>query len=211
MTSDRNSGEVWAHFGIEPVLVHTQIGRRISQADESRQYLAARGDWGCFMVVTLMVLTAHVFPSLFAIHSFQPTLFRQRACATTLRGDWGVRIVGGPIMSHGALSAPRLSKTTSRPLSDPMFNNGWSRYIRVGTGMSTMKTRARLEGPSGQYTQCKRAHCRGWLARIDKDTKAKRNKRIFAAWMACHTLEEIGEQEGIHKDTVSETCREMVN
>jgi transcriptional regulator with XRE-family HTH domain len=52
---------------------------------------------------------------------------------------------------------------------------------------------------------------RDWLSRIDKDTKEKRNKRIFASWLACHTQEEIAEQEGITKETVSEICQKMAN
>jgi len=43
-----------------------------------------------------------------------------------------------------------------------------------------------------------------WLSRIDKDTKAKRDRRIFSQWLACYTQEEIAEKEGITKETVSE-------
>jgi hypothetical protein len=50
---------------------------------------------------------------------------------------------------------------------------------------------------------------RNYLSRIDKDTKAARDRRIFDLWMACHTQQEIGEAVGCHKDTVSEICRKM--
>ena len=52
---------------------------------------------------------------------------------------------------------------------------------------------------------------RSWLSRIDKDTKAKRNKRIFAAWMACYTQEEIAEKEGFERTTVTKIVEEYVN
>jgi len=48
-----------------------------------------------------------------------------------------------------------------------------------------------------------------WLSRIDKDTKDARNKRIFDKWLACWTQEEIAASENIHKDTVSEICRDF--
>ncbi len=35
---------------------------------------------------------------------------------------------------------------------------------------------------------------RGWLARIDKDTKVKRDRQIFDLWMACYTQEEIAQR-----------------
>ena len=45
---------------------------------------------------------------------------------------------------------------------------------------------------------------RNWLSRTDKETKEKRNKRIFAAWMACYTQQEIAEKEGISQQTVAQ-------
>jgi hypothetical protein len=48
---------------------------------------------------------------------------------------------------------------------------------------------------------------REWLARTDKDSKEKRNKRIFDLWLACHTQEEIAEEVGVTKETVSEICQ----
>jgi hypothetical protein len=50
---------------------------------------------------------------------------------------------------------------------------------------------------------------RDYLSRMDKDFKEARNRRIFDLWMACHTLEEITETVGVHKDTVSEVCRNL--
>jgi len=44
----------------------------------------------------------------------------------------------------------------------------------------------------------------GWLSRVDKDSKEKRDKRIFDLWLACHTQEEIADSEGVTKETVSE-------
>ena len=48
---------------------------------------------------------------------------------------------------------------------------------------------------------------RDWLSRVDKDSKEARDKRIFDLWLACWTLDEIAEDTGVHKDTVSEVCR----
>jgi len=50
---------------------------------------------------------------------------------------------------------------------------------------------------------------RDWLSRIDKDSKAARNKRIFAAWLACDTQEEIAERESVSRMDVSRVCNEM--
>lgn len=51
---------------------------------------------------------------------------------------------------------------------------------------------------------------RGWLSRIDKDSKEARNKRIFSFWLACYTQEEIAEREGVTKETVSEVVRQKM-
>jgi hypothetical protein len=48
-----------------------------------------------------------------------------------------------------------------------------------------------------------------WLSRVDKDAKDARNKRIFAAWLACDTVEEIAERESVAKGTVSEFCSKI--
>lgn len=48
-----------------------------------------------------------------------------------------------------------------------------------------------------------------WLSRTDKETKEKRNRRIFEKWLRCHTQEEIAEEEGITKETVSTICQKM--
>ncbi len=50
-----------------------------------------------------------------------------------------------------------------------------------------------------------------WLSRIDKDAKEARNKRIFAAWLACHTQEEIGEREGVSHPAVNAILSEMAD
>ena len=48
-----------------------------------------------------------------------------------------------------------------------------------------------------------------WLSRIDKETKAARDRRIFELWMDCHSMQEIADAVGVHKDTVSEICRKF--
>lgn len=45
---------------------------------------------------------------------------------------------------------------------------------------------------------------RDWLSRIDKDDKDARDKRIFAAWLACHTQQEIGAAEGVSQPYVAD-------
>jgi hypothetical protein len=42
----------------------------------------------------------------------------------------------------------------------------------------------------------------GWLSRMDKDAKKKRNRRIFELWLSCHTQEEIAETVGCTHRTV---------
>jgi hypothetical protein len=44
---------------------------------------------------------------------------------------------------------------------------------------------------------------REWLSRIDKDTKAARDQRIFDLWLACWTQEEIAEKEGCDQKTAT--------
>jgi DNA methylase/ParB-like nuclease domain len=48
-----------------------------------------------------------------------------------------------------------------------------------------------------------------WLGRIDKDSKATRNKRIFQLWLACWTQEEIAEQEGISVQPVKDVLSDI--
>jgi len=44
-----------------------------------------------------------------------------------------------------------------------------------------------------------------WLDRIDKDTKADRDKRIYDMWLACHTQEEIAEAVEVSRDVVRDS------
>jgi len=50
---------------------------------------------------------------------------------------------------------------------------------------------------------------RGWLSRIDKDSKEARNRRIFDLWMQCYTQEEISDRENVAKSQVNEICSKM--
>jgi len=50
---------------------------------------------------------------------------------------------------------------------------------------------------------------RGWLSRIDKDSKEARDKRIFELWMACWTQDAIAEAEGVSQKEVSLVLEEM--
>jgi ParB-like chromosome segregation protein Spo0J len=45
---------------------------------------------------------------------------------------------------------------------------------------------------------------RDWLSRIDKDSKAARDRKIFEMWLACHTHEEIAEAVSAPKRTVTD-------
>lgn len=51
---------------------------------------------------------------------------------------------------------------------------------------------------------------REWLSRIDKDTKAKRDRRIFAAWLACDTQQVIADREGVARTLVTSMADEFV-
>jgi len=52
---------------------------------------------------------------------------------------------------------------------------------------------------------------RGWLSRIDKDSKEARDKRIFDLWLACYTQEEIAGREGVDDSTISLMAKEFLN
>lgn len=52
---------------------------------------------------------------------------------------------------------------------------------------------------------------REWLSRIDRDSKAARDKRIFKMWMACHTQHEIAEREGLTQKAVDLILEEMAS
>ena len=46
----------------------------------------------------------------------------------------------------------------------------------------------------------------GWLSRTVKENKDRRDRKIFAMWMACHTQEEIAEAVELSQRAVSEQC-----
>lgn len=50
---------------------------------------------------------------------------------------------------------------------------------------------------------------RGWLARIDKDAKARRDRRIFQMHMACYTQQEIAEAVGCSQPEVTKILSQM--
>lgn len=50
---------------------------------------------------------------------------------------------------------------------------------------------------------------RDWLSRVDKDSKEARDKRIFDLWLACWTFDEIANDVGVTKETVSTVCQKM--
>ena len=51
----------------------------------------------------------------------------------------------------------------------------------------------------------------GWLSRIDKDTKAARDKKIFNMWMACYTQEEIAEVVGLEQRSVGQILEKIAD
>jgi hypothetical protein len=64
----------------------------------------------------------------------------------------------------------------------------------------TRSIRAKAAGTNPKYIDL--ADKRDWLSRIDKDAKEARNQRIFNLWLACWSLEEIAEREGLTKQAV---------
>jgi len=46
---------------------------------------------------------------------------------------------------------------------------------------------------------------RDWLSRIDKDTKAARDKKIFGMWLSCHTHEEVAESVGLTRPEITKS------
>jgi predicted DNA-binding protein YlxM (UPF0122 family) len=52
---------------------------------------------------------------------------------------------------------------------------------------------------------------RDWLSRVDKDAKEARDKRIFELWLSCRSMEEIANDTGVTKETVSEVCQKLAN
>lgn len=55
-----------------------------------------------------------------------------------------------------------------------------------------------------------KAKVSGWLARVVKDNKEKRDRKIFDMWMACHTQEEIAEACGAERSTVTKISDDFV-
>lgn len=52
---------------------------------------------------------------------------------------------------------------------------------------------------------------RDWLSRTDKDSKEKRDRRIFDSWLACYTQEEIAQSENVDRTTVTKMIEGFVN
>jgi hypothetical protein len=52
---------------------------------------------------------------------------------------------------------------------------------------------------------------RDWLSRIDKDSKEKRDRRIFDMWLACYTQDEIASAVGLSQPQVAEVTRNIGN
>lgn len=50
---------------------------------------------------------------------------------------------------------------------------------------------------------------RDWLSRMDKDAKEARDRRIFELWLACWSQQEIADETGVTKETVSEVCQKL--
>jgi hypothetical protein len=52
---------------------------------------------------------------------------------------------------------------------------------------------------------------REWLANVDRDAKAARDRKIFEMWLACHTQEEIAATVGLSQPQVKEILSESAN
>ena len=74
----------------------------------------------------------------------------------------------------------------------------------VGKSAKTMKKAKGVAAQLVKILSASESKVFEWLSRIDKDSKVKRNNRMFAAWLACATEDEIAEREGVNRDTVNE-------
>ena len=48
-----------------------------------------------------------------------------------------------------------------------------------------------------------------YLTDIDKQLREERKAKIFSMYLAGYTMQEIADAVGVHKDSVSETCRKF--
>jgi DNA modification methylase len=78
-------------------------------------------------------------------------------------------------------------------------------------GMTPEKEREGKKAHLAHILSVSERTVRDWLSRMDKDAKEARNKRIFEAWLACRTVEEIAENENVAKAVVSGLCSEMAD
>lgn len=67
----------------------------------------------------------------------------------------------------------------------------------------------RTEDEIAKLLHVKKATVSGYLANTKKDNKKRRNKRIWDAWLACETEEEIAEREKVDIATISRTVENL--
>jgi hypothetical protein len=73
-------------------------------------------------------------------------------------------------------------------------------------GATTEKERAGKKDELAEILSVSKSKVYEWLGRIDKDTKAKRDRRIRDRWLACWTSQEIADAESMPKGTVDTLC-----
>ncbi len=67
-----------------------------------------------------------------------------------------------------------------------------------------MRERESKKGDLASILSVSERTVRDWMSRIDKDAKEARDKRVFSAWLACRTQQEIADEEGMPRKTVND-------
>jgi hypothetical protein len=103
--------------------------------------------------------------------------------------------------------AVQRNATFGRQLSQK-DKQAWARKVY---GMTPTSERNGKKKQLAKYLSVSERAVAEWLADVDRGAKAARNARIFAAWLACYTLEEIAEKENVAKSVVHEVCSKFAD
>ncbi|WP_087001436.1 hypothetical protein [Rhizobium sullae] len=104
--------------------------------------------------------------------------------------------------------------TVSSCFSDVFTTNFLSGIIARAVARFAHAPGFSIASPANWPTRFASALCRfprftKW--RIDKDSKAKRDQRIFGKWLACWTQQEIAESKGMTSQAIGQVLKETAD